>query len=81
VLVAGSLLLNQNSAPNRMTSSQNCKPISTIELSYYSDSIKTTRNEVQWVNDYNLEVRDKLIPLLQDDQKTIKWLNDNTQAV
>jgi Xaa-Pro aminopeptidase len=54
--------------------------MSPIQSSFIARDLLTPE-EVQWVNDYNLEVRDKLIPLLQDDQKTIKWLNDNTQAV
>jgi Xaa-Pro aminopeptidase len=32
--------------------------------------------ELKWLNDYNLEVQEKLLPLLQrfDDERAIAWL-------
>jgi len=38
-------------------------------------------HEVQWMNDYHSEVKAKLEPLLQNDQRALKWLQRECEHI
>ncbi|KAF8581277.1 Creatinase/aminopeptidase [Ramaria rubella] len=40
-----------------------------------------TPDERRWVNEYHVEVRGKVAPLLQDDERALKWLERETQSL
>jgi hypothetical protein len=40
-----------------------------------------TKKEIKWVNDYNQFCFSKLKDSLQDDEKTSKWLEENTKPL
>jgi Xaa-Pro aminopeptidase len=40
-----------------------------------------TRDERHWLNEYHVEVRGKVAPLLQDDERALKWLERETEAL
>lgn len=34
-----------------------------------------TKEEINWIKAHNKRCRDKLLPLIQDDKRAMKWLN------
>lgn len=42
-----------------------------------------SRREHQWLNDYNVEVAEKVVPLLErlGDDRAVKWLQKECEAV
>ncbi|KAG7095504.1 hypothetical protein E1B28_006243 [Marasmius oreades] len=45
------------------------------------DTKLLTENERQWLNDYNREVWEKVSPLLAEDDRALKWLKKESQAI
>ncbi|KAK3756156.1 hypothetical protein RRG08_065561 [Elysia crispata] len=37
--------------------------------------------QVNWLNDYNVKVREQILPLISDDQTAIDWLNSRTEPI
>ena len=40
-----------------------------------------TPDEKRWLNEYHVEVRGKVAPLLQDDERALKWLERETEGL
>eukprot|EP01080_Neovahlkampfia_damariscottae_P004278 gene4278-7614_t len=54
-----------------------CVPIQTKLI----DSTLLTKKEIEWVNNYNEFCYNKLKDSLNDDEKTLSWLNINTEPI
>jgi Xaa-Pro aminopeptidase len=54
-----------------------CVPMQTslLNLEYM------TKDEINWVNEYNSWCLEKLSPLLHDDEKTLTWLKHSTKPI
>ena len=51
-----------------------------IQTKLVNKSMLTPRH-LQWLNDYHAEVKQKLSPLLKDDERALKWLERECRAI